>query len=79
VNQSGGAPSASLQGLPEPLSERELEILRLIAQGLTNHEICERLFLALSTVKGYNQNLFGKLQAKSRTEAIIRAREWKLL
>ena len=63
----------------EPLSERELEILRLIAQGLSNRDICKRLYLALSTVKGYNQNLFGKLCVKNRTEAVSRARELGLL
>lgn len=65
--------------LIEPLSERETEILRLIAQGLSNQEISERLFLALSTVKGHNQNLFGKLQVQRRTEAVARARELGLL
>jgi DNA-binding CsgD family transcriptional regulator len=48
----------------DPLTERELEVLRLIAQGLSNREISERLFLALSTVKGYNRIIFDKLQAK---------------
>ncbi|MBD2847589.1 tetratricopeptide repeat protein [Paenibacillus sp. IB182496] len=61
--------------LVESLSERELEILNLIAQGCSNQEISERLFLALSTVKGYNRNIFDKLQVKRRTEAIARARE----
>jgi len=65
--------------LMEPLSERELELLHLIAEGLSNQEICDKLYLALSTVKGYNQNLFGKLQVKSRTEAIKRAREVGIL
>ncbi len=63
----------------EPLSQRELEILRLIAQGLSNREISERLFLALSTVKGHNQIIFDKLQAQNRTEAVARARELGLL
>ena len=71
------APSA--QPLIEPLSERELEVLRLIAQGLSNREISERLFLALNTVKGHNQKIFGKLQVQRRTEAIARARELGLL
>jgi LuxR family maltose regulon positive regulatory protein len=62
-----------------PLSPRELEILRLIAQGLSNREIGERLFLALDTVKGHNRRIFDKLQVKSRTEAIARARELGLL
>jgi LuxR family transcriptional regulator, maltose regulon positive regulatory protein len=63
----------------EPLSQRELKVLQLIAQGLSNREIGERLFLALSTVKGYNQKIFDKLQVQSRTEAIVRARELGLL
>jgi LuxR family maltose regulon positive regulatory protein len=62
-------------GLIEPLSDRELEILRLIAQGLSNREISERLFLALNTVKGYNRIIFDKLHVQNRTEAVARARE----
>lgn len=65
--------------LIEPLSERELQVLKLIAQGLSNHEISERLFLALSSVKGHNRNIFGKLQVQRRTEAVARARELGLL
>lgn len=63
----------------EPLSQRELDILHLIAQGLSNHEISARLFLALSTVKGHNQNIFDKLHVQRRTEAVARARELGLL
>ena len=65
--------------LVEPLSPRELEILRLITQGLSNREIGERLFLALDTVKGHNRHIFDKLQVQRRTEAITRARELGLL
>ena len=65
--------------LVEPLSERELEVLRLVAQGLTNNQISERLVLALSTVKGHNLRIFGKLQAQNRSEAVTRARELGLL
>jgi LuxR family maltose regulon positive regulatory protein len=61
------------------LSARELEILQLIAQGLSNREIAERLYLALSTVKGHNSNIFGKLGVQRRTEAVARARELGLL
>jgi LuxR family transcriptional regulator, maltose regulon positive regulatory protein len=50
-----------------------------MAQGRSNQEISERLFLALSTVKGHNQNIFGKLQVQRRTEAVVRARELGLL
>lgn len=65
--------------LIDPLSERELEVLRLIAQGLSNQQITQKLVVALSTVKGHNLRIFAKLQAKSRTEAVARARELSLL
>jgi len=65
--------------LVEPLSQRELEVLHLIAQGHSNYEIGERLFLTLNTVKGHNQRIFGKLQVERRTEAVARARELGLL
>jgi len=65
--------------LIEPLSQRELKIIQLISQGLSNREIGERLFLALDTVKGYNRKIFDKLQVQSRTEAIARARELGLV
>ena len=67
------------QPLIEPLSQRELEVLQLIAQGLSNREISERLFLALSTVKVHNWKIFGKLEVQRRTEAVARARELGLL
>jgi LuxR family maltose regulon positive regulatory protein len=72
---TGIAPSS----LIEPLSPRELEVLQLIAQGLSNREIGERLFLALTTVKGHNRRIYGKLQVQRRTEAVARARELGLL
>jgi LuxR family maltose regulon positive regulatory protein len=65
--------------LIESLSQRELKILQLIAQGLSNREIGERLFLALDTIKGHNRKIFDKLQVQSRTEAIARARELGLI
>jgi LuxR family maltose regulon positive regulatory protein len=67
------------QSLIEPLSQRELEVLRLIAQGLSNREISDRLYVALDTVKGHNRKIFGKLDVQRRTEAIARARELGLL
>jgi LuxR family maltose regulon positive regulatory protein len=78
---SPALPERSWDGelLIEPLSQRELQILQLIAQGLTNREIGERLFLALDTIKGHNRKIFDKLQVQSRTEAIARARELGLL
>jgi len=69
----------SSQPLIEPLSQRELEVLRLIAEGLSNQEIGERLFLALDTIKGHNRSIFEKLEVKRRTEAIARGRELGLL
>jgi LuxR family maltose regulon positive regulatory protein len=63
----------------DPLTDRELEVLQLVAEGLTNREIGERLYLALDTVKGHNRRIFGKLQASTRTEAVSRAREARLL
>lgn len=65
--------------LIEPLSLRELEVLRLIAEGLSNREISERLYLALPTVKGYNRMIFDKLQVRRRTEAVANARKLGLL
>jgi LuxR family maltose regulon positive regulatory protein len=67
------------QPLPEPLSEREIEVLRLIAAGLSNKEIGDTLFLALDTVKGHNRRIFGKLGVQRRTEAISRASDLGLL
>jgi len=73
------SPNPAAQPLIEPLSQRELEVLRLIAEGLSNREICDRLFLALNTVKGHNRVIFGKLQVERRTEAVACARELGLL
>jgi LuxR family maltose regulon positive regulatory protein len=58
----------------EPLSERELEILNLVAAGLSNQEIGQRLFIGVGTVKWYLNNLYGKLEVRSRTQAVARAR-----
>jgi LuxR family maltose regulon positive regulatory protein len=65
--------------LVQSFSQRELEILQLIAQGHSNREIGKRLFLALDTVKGHNRRIFEKLQVQSRTEAVARARELGLI
>jgi predicted ATPase/DNA-binding CsgD family transcriptional regulator len=78
---AGTAPDgrAAQPGLIDPLSERELEILRLIAEGLTNQEIADRLVLTVGTVKTHNYHIFGKLDVKNRGQAIRRARELDLL
>ncbi|HVO71087.1 MAG TPA: LuxR C-terminal-related transcriptional regulator [Aggregatilineaceae bacterium] len=65
--------------LIEPLSARELEVLRLIADGLSNQEIAQRLFLSLRTVKYHSGNIYGKLGVKNRTQALRKARELGLL
>lgn len=76
---SNSVPALSSQTLIDPLSERELEVLQLVAEGLSNREIAERLFLALDTVKGHNRRIYGKLQVQRRTEAVARARELGLI
>ena len=76
VSHAGAAPE---QPLIDPLSERELEVLRLIAEGLTNRQIAERLTVVLGTVKAHTSNIYGKLGVGNRTQAVARARELKLL
>ncbi len=61
------------------LSPRELEILGLIAEGNSNQEIANRIFVSLSTVKTHNQNLFEKLDVKRRTQAIEKAKRLNLI
>jgi DNA-binding NarL/FixJ family response regulator len=65
--------------LPEPLSERELEILRLLAAGANNRQIASQLFLAEGTVKNYVSTILDKLGVEDRTQAALRARELGLL
>ena len=65
--------------LIEPLSERELEVLRLVAEGLTNPEIASRLYLTVNTVKVHARNIYGKLNVHNRTQAVGRARQLGLL
>jgi LuxR family maltose regulon positive regulatory protein len=60
--------------LIEPLSEREIEVLGLIAEGLTNQEVASRLFLSLHTIKAHTRNIYGKLGVHNRTEAVARGR-----
>jgi LuxR family maltose regulon positive regulatory protein len=65
--------------LPEPLSERELEVLQLVASGISNQDIADQLFIALSTVKKHVGNILVKLDTPNRVQAITRARELGLL
>ncbi|MBA4169890.1 MAG: response regulator transcription factor, partial [Chloroflexi bacterium] len=71
--------SAHSDGLAEPLTAREIEVLRLVAAGMRNQEIADHLFISLSTVKRHIANAYGKLGAGHRTEAIVRANELNLL
>jgi LuxR family transcriptional regulator, maltose regulon positive regulatory protein len=67
------------QSLVEPLSEREIEVLHLMAEGYKYQEIAERLVISINTVRHHNRNIFGKLNVNSRMEAIDRARQMHLL
>ncbi len=74
------APAASmLTGLVEPISERERAVLRLIALGLSNQQIAEKLVVTPNTIKWHLKNIYAKLLVKSRTQALARAKELNLL
>jgi LuxR family maltose regulon positive regulatory protein len=66
---------AKIEGLMDPISDRELEVLHLIAAGLSNREIAEKLFISLNTVKTHTKNINSKLNVNSRIKAIARAKE----
>jgi LuxR family maltose regulon positive regulatory protein len=80
---NGIPPSFGLRTVPsslvEPLSERELEVLRLVAEGLSNREIAEQLVVAVGTVKAHLHNICGKLDVQNRTQAILQAQQLGLL
>jgi DNA-binding NarL/FixJ family response regulator len=67
------------QPLVEPLSAREMEVLALLAEGLSNQEIAERLIIAPGTVKNHVSNILSKLAVRDRTQAVLRAQEIGLL
>jgi len=66
-------------GLIEPLSEREIEVLQFIAKGLTNQEISNKLFLSMHTIKTHTRNIYSKLGAHHRAEAVAKARAFGIL
>ncbi|MDF2591000.1 MAG: ATP-dependent transcriptional regulator [Clostridia bacterium] len=72
-------PESSSLSIQEPLSNREMEVLALMANGLTNQDIAKRLFLSLSTVKWHTSNIYGKLDVENRTGAVARARALGIL
>jgi LuxR family maltose regulon positive regulatory protein len=65
--------------LVEPLSAREIEVLQLIAQGLTNKQVADRLYLSLHTVKAHARNIYGKLGVGNRTQAVAKAKALGIL
>jgi LuxR family maltose regulon positive regulatory protein len=65
--------------LIEPLSQREEEVLRLLATSLSTAEMAEELCIAVSTLRTHIKNIYGKLQVHSRTEAVLRGQEMDLL
>jgi LuxR family maltose regulon positive regulatory protein len=69
----------AMESMIEPLTERELEVLRLIVAGLSNPEIADELFIAVSTVKSHVNHIYGKLAVNSRTQAVLKAQELRLL
>jgi DNA-binding CsgD family transcriptional regulator len=86
AGRTAAAPAAPLPAAPpatgeplEPLSQRELEVLRLVATGRSNREIATELYVATGTVKAHLNNIFRKLEARSRLEAVTRARDLRLL
>ena len=82
--QAGAAPpsrraAAALPGMAEPLTDREVEVLRLLAAGRSNQRIAHELVVALDTVKKHVTHVLGKLGAANRTEAVARARQLGLI
>lgn len=73
VDTAASAASPAMTALAEPLSERELEVLHLVAEGLSNREIADRLVIGIGTVKTHINNVYGKLGVHSRTRALARA------
>jgi LuxR family transcriptional regulator, maltose regulon positive regulatory protein len=71
---SEAKPPVPAGSLIEPLSDREMEVLQLIADGLSNSQIADRLVISLSTVKGHASNVYRKLNVQNRTQAVARAR-----
>jgi LuxR family maltose regulon positive regulatory protein len=73
AEQAKAPPSPAPQPLVEPLTERELEVLQLIAAGLSNREIADALVVAVGTVKAHTASIYGKLGVHSRTRAVAEA------
>ncbi|MCA9874205.1 MAG: response regulator transcription factor, partial [Anaerolineales bacterium] len=79
MTESTPANGTASPALLDPLTERELDILSLIAQGQSNRQIADALFISVGTVKGHVNHIFSKLDVQNRTQAVIRARELELV
>ena len=75
----GVPPAAEQSVLPQPLTERELDVLRGMAAGLSNKEIADRLVITEGTVKNHVSNVLGKLDVRDRTQAVLKAQSLKLI
>jgi LuxR family maltose regulon positive regulatory protein len=78
ISRSSGMTQPSMQLLIEPLTTREVEVLKLIEAGCSNDEISEQLVISIATVKRHISNIYSKLEVKSRTQAIAIGKELKL-
>jgi ATP/maltotriose-dependent transcriptional regulator MalT len=77
--RTSGSPGVAVPGLLEPLTPRELEVLRLVALGRSNSQVASELFVTVGTVKSHLHSISGKLDAANRVEAVARARAVGLL
>lgn len=73
------APEGGLPALREPLSRAQLRVLQLLNRGLTTKEIAGELEIAVGTARWHLNHIYGKLQVRNRTQAVVRARELRLL
>ena len=69
----------SQESLIEPLTERELEVLRLMCEGHSNQDIADQMIVSVNTVKKHTSNIYGKLGVRNRAQAVLRAREIELI
>jgi LuxR family maltose regulon positive regulatory protein len=79
LDQQSAAAAETQPPSVEPLSAREVQVLTLLSQGLSNKEIAARLYLSVRTVKWYTSNIYAKLGVASRTQAIAKARQLQIL